>query len=154
MYFLILSAVLMSGCVGLPENTKMVLSADQAAKEFQPNDELANVYIVHPRRRINGSVLQGVQIDGSDVGELWLGNYFLFSLPPGRHTIAVATEGHPGSPYIEMEAGNNYYYSVYEDTEHPSPLGPKGKVEILDEEEGKQEILRAVRAKPTFDPSM
>lgn len=110
--WLILAAILaLTGCVTSPPSSADA-AADAAAKKFQPPAGKANLYIARAHDNLGNALRFKLSLDGSALGTIAQGNYYLVSIEPGAHHIEVDYLLSAEKAVVEAKAGKNYFFEV------------------------------------------
>ena len=134
-----LAAVLLSSCA----------SVQREAAPSQPDrPERGKGLVVFYRERhfVGGGVGYNVRDNGTKIGGLPNGSYFVYQANPGTHTFSAATEATDEKP-VKVEAGRTYY--VRGEIQVGVLVG-RPHLTIVAAEEGSNAIknLRRVKLKP------
>jgi len=101
---LVLSIALLAGCASVPMAPP---DADTAAKTFQTDPSMANIY-VYRNETIGAAIKMPVLIDNMSVGDTASKTYVFKKVSPGSHVITSKTEN-DSTLTIDAKAGNNYF---------------------------------------------
>ena len=126
-------SVILTSCAIVPQSNP---SEDTAAKTFQTNPKVANLYIYRDRKLIGFSVGWSVILDGRTLAVLARGTYILAEVEPGQHTLASSVD----VSSIHLVAGHNYF------VHYGTPLSPSETcLRQVSEQEGRAEISKFSR---------
>lgn len=125
-----------SGCASVPMAPK---DQDLALKKFTPPPiDKAGLYIY--RNTFGGQALKKtLSIDGKVIGETANKVYFYKLISPGQHTLATESEFSDNSIIFEAMGGRNYFAEQYIKV---GVFVGGANVKMVDEEEGKTEVLK------------
>ncbi|WP_350601467.1 hypothetical protein [Pseudomonas sp. 65/3-MNA-CIBAN-0223] len=127
-----------SGCSSIPLASKEV---EQRAKQFDPEDGKAILYIVQDGGYASGMALFQVSVDGQPQGSLSGRTFHRVVVNPGVHTIFATSPENEDGVKVDAPVGGLVFVSV------PSIAGWKfmrvGGMRQLSELEGKASVLDA-----------
>lgn len=103
LFVLVLLAVL-SGCAAVP---MAPVERDAEAKKFLPKPDLARIYL-YRNETFGAAIPMTVSLNSRTVGQSGPQTYFMWDVPPGKHTIASHAEN-VSSLTIDAQAGKAYY---------------------------------------------
>lgn len=135
--------VILSGCASVPMASKEL---DSAAKTFPPPPADKSGIYVFRNSFLGQGLRKRVSIDGRKVGDTANKVYFYKVIAPGTHTIATESEFGDNSISFQSQAGKNYFARQY------ITMGAfvgGSNVEMVDEEDGKKEVLQCDLAQST-----
>ena len=137
----VVSTLIVSGCASVPMASE---EQDTALKQFvAPPQDKAGLYIY--RNTFAGQALKKtVTIDGKVIGETANKVYFYKQLEPGQHTISTESEFSDNAINFDADGGKNYFAEQY------IKIGVfvgGANVKMVDEEEGKRQVLECKLAK-------
>jgi hypothetical protein len=135
--YLPLAIVLLAGCQ-LP-----LTPEDLEAREFKPVPGKAVIYLVRINPDFNDRQAQ-VRIGDKILLKVYPGTYYRWVVDPGKHTI-TGYAGDIGTITVQAEAGRIYYVR-----QQMTPLSrmPNSQFFLVNEKEGRAEVLRAVLLVP------
>ena len=148
--FILLTMVLalLSGC-----GTTVPLAAsdkDAEAKRFEPPADKAYIYVMREYRYTGWPHAIEVMLNDKDVASLRNENYALFTVTPGKYTVAVSWDVGKELNYdlksrsvIELNAENGKMYFLKTYWVFAGQLG----FSEMNKNEGKQEIMKLSRVK-------
>jgi hypothetical protein len=101
--------ILLSGCAHVP-----VASTDKdfRAKEFQPPEGKANIYVFRLKEFFGDGILFQVAVDGSNASGIAPGTFRLFIADPGKRTVSVNSNENQDAVEIDAQAGRNYFVDI------------------------------------------
>jgi hypothetical protein len=116
---------------------------DVEAKEFKPVPGKAVIYLVRVNPDFNDRQAQ-VRIGDRLILKVNPGNYYRWVVDPGKHTI-TGYAGDIGNITVQAEAGRVYYVR-----QQMTPFSrmPSSQFFLVNEKEGRAEVLRAVLLVP------
>jgi len=133
----LLCNILLAGCINVqmaPHNS------DVAAKKFVTDPVKANIYITRTRKWwIADNFAMQALIDGRVVGSLAPNTFVMFSVLPGKHTVAISIEGNVVQQRVDLNWGTNYFFEV-------KPFVGHFELGLVPEEQGRQEVIKSKRA--------
>ena len=122
---------------------------DTTSKTFTPPPADKSALYIFRNSFVGQALKKLVAIDGKPVGQTANKVYFYNEIPPGNHTISTESEFGDNSITFQPEGGKSYFARQY--IKMGVFVGGSG-IEIVEEEEGKKEVLQCERAQ-AFDPS-
>lgn len=135
----LLAAVLLAGCGVQPPITP----EDKQAKQFEPVPGKAVIYLVRIFPDFNDAQTL-LRIGDKLILKVNPGNYYRWVVDPGKHTI-TGYAADIGTITVQAEAGRIYY--VRQQTT-PFTRSPISQFFLVNEKEGRAEVLRAVLLVP------
>jgi len=122
--------------------------ADAEAKKFIPTKDKANIYIARGYAFVNGAVPIEVAIDGTIIGTITSGTYYLVTVEPGSYMVSVIAYGNEVSTRLsDAEGGINYFFEVAAS----AGLANAGRIRRMREQEGKRLVLSSSRLEGLYD---
>lgn len=101
---LLFIAVVFTGCASVPMATK---AQDETAKQFNVPKGKSNIYL-YRNETLGGAITMVVSLDGVVKGKTSANSYFLWTVDPGKHTVASHTED-TKTININAAEGKNYF---------------------------------------------
>ena len=139
---------LLSGCATTVQLAS--LDKDAEAKRFEPPADKAYIYVMREYRYTGWPHAIKVMLNDKDVAYLRNENYALFTVTPGKHTVAVSWDAGKEINYdlksrsvIELNAENGKMYFLKTYWVFAGQLG----FSEMNKNEGKQEIMKLSRVK-------
>ena len=130
----------MAGCASVPMASE---TDDAAGKSFPaPAVNTAGVYIFRDSFMGKG-VKRSVSLDGTVLGETANKVYFYKLVSPGPHTVSTESEFGNNSVSFQAAGGHNYFVRQYLKM---GVVSAGANVEMVNEAEGRKEVLRCNRA--------
>ena len=135
--FFLLCNILLIGCAYVQMASH---SSDAAAKKFVTDPVKANIYITLTSKWwiANDFAIQAL-IDGRVVGSLAPNTFVMFSVLPGKHTVAISIGGNVFQQPVELNWGTNYFFEV-------KPFVGHFELGLVPEEQGRKEVIKSKRA--------
>ena len=129
-------SLVISGCATVPMAPK---EDDLALKEFSaPPVDKAGLYIY--RNTFGGQALKKtISLDGKVIGETANKVYFYKLIAPGEHTLSTESEFSDNFLSFEADGGKNYFVEQYIKV---GVFVGGANFKMIDEEEGKKEVLK------------
>ena len=129
---------ILSGCASVPT---VVSTQSNAAKKFEaPEDGKAGVYVYRVDSPVGAALKKDVYINGECIGETAPGIFFYHEVEGDKeHTVGTESEFSANNLSILTEAGRLYFVKQY------LKMGlfvGGANVELVDEAEGKAEVLK------------
>jgi hypothetical protein len=126
----------LSGCTSVPMETT---EKTKIAQEFRaPSDGKSGLYI-YRSGSFGGALKKDVWLNGKCVGETAPNVFFYEEVKAdSEHKVSTESEFSPNDLIVKTENGKNYFVSQY--IKMGAFVGGAG-VELVDEKEGKDEIL-------------
>jgi len=137
--------VILSGCTSVPMASKEL---DSAAKAFPPPPSDKSGIYVFRNSFVGQALKKRVSIDGRKIGDTANKVFFYKTIAPGTHTIATESEFGDNLISFQSQPGKNYFARQY------ITMGVfvgGSNLEMVNEEEGKKEVLQCDLAQSTSD---
>ncbi|MUK79090.1 DUF2846 domain-containing protein [Aliivibrio fischeri] len=130
--------LVLSGCASVPTAP---LSESSKAKQFlAPSENKAGVYVYRKDTPIGGALKKDVYINKECVGETAKGVFFYQEVEGGKeHFISTESEFSPNGLTLNTETGRLYFIEQYL---KPGFFVGGANVKVVDEEQGKSEVIR------------
>ena len=97
-----------TGCASVPMATK---AQDETAKQFNVPNGKSNIYL-YRNETLGGAIAMVVSLDGVVKGKTSSNSYFLWTVDPGKHTVASHTED---TVTIDINAAEGKNYFVWQE---------------------------------------
>lgn len=134
------AVVVFAGCAAVPMAS---LDQDAEAKKFAVPADKARIY-VYRNESIGGAVPMTVSLDGRVMGRSAMQTYFMWDLPPGKHTITSHAED-VSNLTLETVTGNAYY--VWQEVKMGMWFA-RSLLQQVDEKTGRAGVLECKLAAP------
>jgi hypothetical protein len=136
-YYLTLALVFfVCGCASVPMASQ---NQDQSAKNFAVVSNKAHIYLFRKSKFTGSAVVLPVMINQKIIGGTKIGTYFFLEVDPGTYAISSQNISSMPSINLKVEAGKNYFI---EQNFHTWYLTPTVTLDLVDESQGKAEILK------------
>ena len=146
---LMLSIFILSLCfVGCASVPMASLEQDNALKKFNPPQKEQSAIYIYRDSGVGAALKKTVYMDTKAIGESAEDVYFYVLTNPGNHELSTESEFSDNALSIQTEGGKNYFIEQY------IKLGlfaGGANLRIVDEEEGKEEVLKCNLAKGFID---
>jgi hypothetical protein len=135
--------VILSGCASVPMASQ---EQDRAAKTFAPPPPEASGIYIFRNSFIGQGLRKRISLDGRKIGESANKVYFYKLITPGSHTLSTESEFSDNLISFQTQPGKNYFARQY--IKMGAFVGG-ANVEMVGEEEGKNEVLQCDLAQST-----
>ena len=130
----------LAGCASVPMAS---LDQDAAAKKFEVPAAQSRIY-VYRNESIGGAVPMTVSLNGRVMGRSAMQTYFMWDVPPGKHTITSHAED-VSNLTLETAAGKAYY--VWQEVKMGMWFA-RSLLQQVDEKTGRAGVLECRLAAP------
>jgi hypothetical protein len=134
------AVVVFAGCAAVPMAS---LDQDAEAKKFDVPADKARIY-VYRNESIGGAVPMTVSLDGRVMGRTAMQTYFMWDVPPGKHTVTSHAED-VSNLTLETAPGKAYY--VWQEVKMGMWFA-RSLLQQVDEKTGRAGVLECKLAAP------
>jgi hypothetical protein len=107
--FLVAAGAAVGGCASVATTDK---SAEQSARQFQPEPGMANLYLCRQAAIAGDTLVANTNLDRKFVGGLAPNTFLLISVEPGHHGLTVYGPANKEHVEFDAVAGQSYFFNV------------------------------------------
>jgi hypothetical protein len=138
--FLLLVALLVSGCASVP-----MTSLDARAKAFIAKPDKSLIYL-YRNETFGGAIAMTVSLDGKVAGQTGPQTYFLWEVEPGAHEVTSHTEN---VATLKLTTDPGRLYFIWQEVKM-GMWTARSQLQQVDEETGRKAVSECKRAQCSF----
>jgi hypothetical protein len=140
--FLLLVALLVSGCASVPMTS---LDDDARAKAFIAKPDKSLIYL-YRNETFGGAIAMTVSLDGKVAGQTGPQTYFLWEVEPGAHEVTSHTEN---VATLKLTTDPGRLYFIWQEVKM-GMWTARSQLQQVDEETGRKAVSECKRAQCSF----
>jgi hypothetical protein len=145
--FLVAMGTALGGCASVATTDK---SAEQSARQFQPEPGMANLYLCRQGAIAGDTLVANTNLDRKFVGGLAPNTFLLISVEQGHHGLTVYGPSNKEHVEFDAVAGQNYFFNV--SITYDGPLIRHRHIAAMSDADGRAAVDSESRAVAASQP--